>query len=175
MEREVGESVDHAHVAADHTRTAAGRDGDGSPSGVVGGVVGHRAPHFRGVGECPLEKNGVCAQGDVFRAFDGCVASSSPDGVVAIHHGGCWGALCDWFSIVQRFFLARPGVHEVKITNLRHQHHEDGKDEGSSYFGKASAGHNCGVKATVNIASSYYDRFHRVLTSMVVDKSVDDG
>ena len=35
MEREVSESVDHAHVAADHTRTATGRDGDGSPSGVV--------------------------------------------------------------------------------------------------------------------------------------------
>ena len=103
MEREVGEAVDHAHVAADHARTATGRDGDGSPSSVVGGVVGHRAPHLGGVGERPLEKNGVCAQGDVFRASDGGVASSSPDGVVAVHHRRRWRMSDRGFSVLQRF------------------------------------------------------------------------
>ena len=123
MVGEVSEAVNHAHVAANHTGTVAGRSGDGLPSGVVGGVVGHRAPHPGGMGHCPLEKNGVRAYGDVFRASEGGDASGRPDAVVAVHHRRCWRISDHGFSVVQRFFVARPGVHEVKVTDLRHQHH----------------------------------------------------
>ncbi|CAI8413543.1 MAG: Uncharacterised protein [Candidatus Poseidoniaceae archaeon] len=115
------------------------------------------------MGHCPLEKNGVRAQGDVFRASERGDASGSPDAVVAVHHRRCWRMSDHGFSVIQRFFAICPWIDIFEIPHLRHWDHEDNKDNCFVQICRARAGHTSGSKSEAHIALSYHDRFQMAL------------
>ena len=119
-EGEVRDIVDHGDVVLHTSSTGGGGAGVGLPNGSVGGIVRHRAAVHAVFADGTLEEYHIGCERNVLRVSDGSVDSRNPHAVVAVHHRGRWGISDHGFSVVQRFFLARPGVDIIQITSLGH-------------------------------------------------------